>query len=46
MMHNNKNSINPTSGAYAAAGPIAITLWRMLAKLMGDPDLPLLSTPI
>jgi hypothetical protein len=33
-----------TSGTYAAAGPIAITLWRTPTKLTGDLALPLLDT--
>ena len=35
-----------SSGPYATAGPITITLWRTPTKLMGNPDLPLLNTPI
>ena len=50
--HTQKNSKTPTSalpcssGLYAAKGPIAITLWRTPTKLTGDPNLPLLDTPI
>ena len=47
--HNGKKTLASalpcSSRPYAAAGQIAITRWRMPAKLTGDPNLPLHNTP-